>query len=128
MIQKIKLDFTSSVNLRPIIVDIITTTKTTTKKRCSSSDRTSNASISYTSKILVLNCSSLSDIPFVDNFHVSKGQKDFLSTLFETSYSLAFKLVLQNHFHGLSSTIVRFLSDKCVFLNFVLRLSASLTT
>ena len=44
---------------------------------------------------------------------------------FENSYSLAFKLVLQNRFHGLSFTIVRLLSGQC---NFDLRLTASLRT
>ena len=43
-------------------------------------------------------------------------------------YSLTFKLVLQNHFHGLSSTIERLLSDKCVCLNFVLWLTAIFLT
>ena len=47
---------------------------------------------------------------------------------FENSYSLAFKLVLQNRFHGLSFTIVRLLSGQCVFLNFNLRLTDSLRT
>ena len=73
--------------------------------------------------------SSLSEIPFCTffaNFLVSLGQSDFLSTLFENSYSLAFKLVLQNRLHGLSFTIVRLLSGQHVFLNFDQRLTASL--
>ena len=46
--------------------------------------------------------------------------------IFKNSYSLAFKLVLQNIVHGLSSTVVRLSSGQCVFLNFVLRLTAIL--
>ena len=44
------------------------------------------------------------------------------------NYSLAFKLVLQNHFRGLSSIIVRLLSGQCVYLNFDLWLTVSLRT
>ena len=52
------------------------------------------------------------------SFIVSHG---FFQTLFENSYSLAFKLDLQNNFYGLSYTFVRLFSGQCVFLNFVLR-------
>ena len=62
------------------------------------------------------------------NFLVSLGHTDFLSTLFENSYSLTFKLILQNRLHGLSFTIVRLLSGQPVFLNFDQRLTASLRT
>ena len=42
--------------------------------------------------------------------------------------SLAFKLAFQNHFHGLSSLIVRLLSDQCVSLNFGQQLTAIFLT
>ena len=61
MIQKIKLDFAPSVNLGPIIVDKIIKKKNKIN-RCPSWDKTSKASISHTSIILVHG--SLSSIPF----------------------------------------------------------------
>ena len=72
---------------------------------------------------------SLSNFPFCiffANYQNSLGHTDFLSTLFENSYSLASRLVLQNFFHSLIATVVRLFSSQYVFLNFVLWLTASL--
>ena len=49
------------------------------------------------------------------------GSHRMFQTLFENSYSLAFKLFLQKNFHGLSYTVVILLSGQCAFINFVLR-------
>ena len=64
---------------------------------------------------------------FLPYFRTHRATQIFLSTLFE-KFSLAFKLVLQNNFHGLSCTVVTLFSSQCVFLNYVLRLTASLKT
>ena len=65
---------------------------------------------------------------FLPTFMSHRATQIFLSLLFENSYSLAFKLVLLKYFHGLSSMLVRLFSGQCVFLNFVLQLTASLRT
>ena len=98
MIQKNELDFTPSVKLGPIIGDI--NLKKKIKNRCSSGDQTSNASISYTGIILVHHYLKLLFVLFCQ-LSCLIGPQHF----FENSYSLAFKLVLQNRFHGLSFTI-----------------------
>ena len=130
MIQKIKLDFTHSVNLWPIIVDIITK-KENKIKRCSSGDRTSNLlpenpAFQHTSNILVCHYPIFLFVLLMP-FSCLMGPPRFFTTLFENSF-LAFKLVLQNYFHGLASTVIRLFSGQCVFLNFVLWLTAILKT
>ena len=83
-----------------------------------------------TSNILVYHYLIFLFVLFLPTLMSHRATHFFLSTLFENSncYSLTFKLVLQNHFHGLASTIVRLLSDECVCLNFVLRLTAIFLT
>ena len=59
---------------------------------------------SHTSIILVHRFLIFLFVLFLPTF-MSQSHTDFLSTLFENSYSLALMLALQNHFHGLSSTM-----------------------
>ena len=92
--QKIKLDFAPSVNLGPIIVDIIT------KNKIDVPFGTKLAMPAFHTQVIFI--SSLFDIPFCTLLPILIliGPHRFLATLFENSYSLAFKLVLQNHFHS----------------------------
>ena len=122
MIQKIKLNFTHSVNLGPIIVNIITKKKIDVPVVT----KTSNLLLANSaSNILVLSLSVFPFCTFLPTFRTHRAtQIFFINTL--NCCSLAFKLVLQNNFHGLSSTVVRLFSSQCVFLNFVLLLTASL--
>ena len=62
---------------------------------------------------------------FFANFQSHRASQISYQNFFENSYFLAFKLVLQNCFHGLSFTFVRLLSGQC---NFDLQLTASLRT
>ena len=50
----------------------------------------------------------------------TRGPSVSSQALYHLTTALPFKLVLQNDFHGLSSTIVRFFSDQYVFLSLVL--------
>ena len=104
MIQKIKLDFTHSVNWGPIIVDT-KKEKLNKKDVLVGTEMATSCLQSLTHKYYF--SSSLSDTPFVIFLptFMSQSHTDFLSTLFENIYSLAFKLVLLNHFHGLYSTM-----------------------
>ena len=132
MIQKIKSNFIHSANLGPIIVNIITKIKIKYIYRCSNGDQTSHLLLAKPA--FQQACNILVGHYLIFLFVLFRqlseliGPHRFLSILFENSYSLAFKLVLQNNFHGLSSTVVRLFSSQCVFLNFVLRLTASLRT
>ena len=83
--------------------------------------------VQHTSNILV--CHYLIFF-FVLFCHISEliGPHRFFINTFWKQFSLAFKLVLQNNFHGLSCTVVTLFSSQCVFLNYVLRLTASLKT
>ena len=131
MIQKIKLKFTHSVNLGPIIVNIITKNKykidVPVVTELATSCLPAKPAFQQASNILI--CHYLICL-FKLSCQLSTliGPHRFLSTLFENSYPLAFKLVLQNNFHGISSTVVRIFSSQCVFLNCVLWLTASLRT
>ena len=128
MIKKIKLDFTLSLKLGPIIVDINNKKEKRKCNKCSSGDRTSNASISRTGNILSHHYMKFLFCTFLPLSFFIRPHTFLINTFFEIGYSLEFKLVLQNSFHGLSFTIVRLLSCQCVFLNFNLRLTASLRT
>ena len=105
MIQKTKLNFTHSVNLGPIIVN------KKQKIRINVPVVTEIVNI----KPAFQQASNISDIPFctfLSTFRTHRATQIFLLTLFENGYSLAFKLVLQNNFHGLLSTVVRFFSSQ----------------
>ena len=82
MIQKIKLDFTPSVNLGPIIVDIITKNKNI--NRCSSWDRTSNASVSHTSNILVYHYLIILFVLFLPTLMSHRATQIFYQHFFRT--------------------------------------------
>ena len=95
------MDFTHSVSLGPIIVNIITKNKidvTVMPELGTSACQASSSAGQYYFSL------SLSDIVFVLFCQLSEliGPHRFLASLFENSYSLAFQLVLQKHFHDFS--------------------------
>ena len=122
MIQKIKLNFTHSEYLGPFIfnkkIDVPVVTKLATS--CLSSQHFNR---------LVIFSLSLSDITFctfLPTLRTHRATQIFYQHFLKVI--LWHLTVLQNNFHGLSSSVVGLFSSQCVFLNLVLQLTACLRT